>query len=47
MGRLELQQMRTLIVDDNEINVLALEQMLATAGYANVASPSPGSPRSR
>jgi putative two-component system response regulator len=33
-----LQQMRILIVDDNELNVMVLERLLAAAGYANVTS---------
>ena len=38
MSGLSLQRMRILIVDDNELNVLVLEKMLATSGYSNVAS---------
>jgi putative two-component system response regulator len=38
MNEISLQRMRILIVDDNELNVLVLERLLAAAGYANVAS---------
>ena len=33
-----LQRMRILVVDDNELQVLVLERMLAAAGYTNVQS---------
>lgn len=38
MNHFSLQRMRILIVDDNELNALVLERMLATSGYSNVGS---------
>ncbi len=38
MSDVSPQRMRILIVDDNELNVLVLERMLAACGYSNVAS---------
>ena len=38
MSNLALESMRILIVDDNELNVVVLEKMLATSGYSNVMS---------
>ena len=38
MSQFSLQDMRILVVDDNEVTVMALEHLLANAGYSNVKS---------
>lgn len=42
MDRAKLRQARILICDDQQANVVLLERMLATAGYANVTSTTEG-----